>query len=529
MVKQRNSLIRLELTNIYGINIFRYTKDKKAKNRYTMLGFVWLLLLCMLFFYVGGLSYGLIRLNMADIIPAYLIMIASLLLFAFGIFKAGSMIFSAKNYDSLSSLPISQGSIVVSRFIRMYVEDLVLALVVMFPGIAVYGFFIKPGFTAYLLSLLVIIVVPLLPLVASTIIGAVITGISARMRHKTMTQTILTLGFILILLVGSFSMEQFEGGISEEMLKNLAAMVKELIGNSYPPAVWLGDAIIGNGMLGLLLYLVVSGSVFSGMLFFITKYFHGICSRLFETSAKHNYKMQTLKGKSVLGTLYTRELKRYFASSIYVTNTIIGPIMGTLLSAAILVVGIEKVQNSIQIPFAVKDFLPFVLAGVFTIMTTTCTSISMEGKQFWIIKSLPVSTKAILDSKILMNLSLIAPFFLVSEILLIIATKPTLLDLLWLILIPTALILFACVIGISVNLVFCNLNWEKEEYVVKQSASSMLGGFAGMLLSILVALPFVFLPVDFIQYGRAIICLLVFSVTALLYYFNNRKQLQDYN
>lgn len=529
MIIHKNKLVNLELCNLYGINVFRHTKDKSAKNRYRLLVGIWVFLLCMLFFYVGGMSFGLIKLGMADIVPAYLITIASLLLFVFGIFKAGSMIFSSKGYDSLSALPITQLQIVSSRFIRMYVEDLILTLVILLPGIAVYGFMIKPGLMMYVLSLVSILVIPLLPLIASTIVGTLITGISARMRHKTMTQTLLTLIFVVVIMLGSFGSSKLEGELTPEAIKNLAGMVHEMIGNIYPPAIWMAEAMLGDTLLGLALYYVLTFALLSAMLYVITKYFHSICSRLYETSAKHNYKMQTLKGKSVILTLYAKELRRYFASSIYVTNTIVGPIMATLMSVSILVVGMEKVQDSIGLPFDLKSFLPFVVAAIFGMMTTTSTSISMEGKQFWIIKSLPVSTKMILDSKILMNLSLIAPFYLVSEVLLIIATKPGLMDLIWLICIPLCLIFFSCVVGITVNLIFYNLNWEREEYIIKQSASSMLGGFAGMLVSLLSVVPFLILPQEYATIGKTVVCVLIFIITIILYSKNNKKQLQYYN
>ncbi len=64
-------------------------------------------------------------------------------------------------------------------------------------------------------------------------------------------------------------------------------------------------------------------------------------------------------------------------------------------------------------------------------LTTSCTSISMEGKQFWVIKSLPIPTKALLDSKITLNLGLMLPFYLISLAAIAIAVKPGLLELLW--------------------------------------------------------------------------------------------------
>lgn len=79
-----------------------------------------------------------------------------------------------------------------------------------------------------------------------------------------------------------------------------------------------------------------------------------------------------------------------------------------------------------------------------------------------------------------MNLLLILPFYVLSELLLIFALKPGAGELLWLILIPAEIILFSCVYGITVNLHFPVLEWESEVRIVKQSASAMLGEWAGL-------------------------------------------------
>ena len=89
MLKQISILTRVQLANFWNLNVFRYTKDKKKK--YTMMALtpIWALLILMVFFYVGALSYGYILIGMEDVLPMYLVMIAGLITLVFGIFKAG--------------------------------------------------------------------------------------------------------------------------------------------------------------------------------------------------------------------------------------------------------------------------------------------------------------------------------------------------------------------------------------------------------------------------------------------------------
>lgn len=50
MLAQIKIMARLELCNLLGINILRFTKDKRKKKRAVMLSVLWILLIIMLFF-----------------------------------------------------------------------------------------------------------------------------------------------------------------------------------------------------------------------------------------------------------------------------------------------------------------------------------------------------------------------------------------------------------------------------------------------------------------------------------------------
>ena len=126
MIRQIKYLSELQLKNLYGLNVFKHTKDKKVKQRTIGLGFAMLLVVLMMVAYIGMAAYGYIMIGMAEVLPAYLIMLSSLVILFFTVFKAGSVIFQRNAYDILCSLPVSQTAIVVSRFIRMYVENLLL-------------------------------------------------------------------------------------------------------------------------------------------------------------------------------------------------------------------------------------------------------------------------------------------------------------------------------------------------------------------------------------------------------------------
>lgn len=487
MSKQIIRLCRLQLTNLFGFNEFRYTKDKGKKGRYLALAAVWLLLIAMAVTYVSALSYGLVYMGMAEIVPMYLYGMASLLILMFSFFKAGSTIFSMKGFEILVSLPVSRAAIIISRFGCMYLTNLMLEFVIMLPGLVCYGYFVRPAVGFYFVFLLGSLFLPLLPLTISSILGAAITAVSSRMRHKSLAESLLAMAVVVAVMVGTWGLSDQGTQMSKEALQNMAEMISAQVGSIYPPAIWFSNALSGD-IAELALLLAVPAAIFTAFVAVLQKYFLNICAAVHAVTTKNNYQMTRLQKSSHVTALWRRELKRYFSSSVYVTNTLVGYVLAVLASAAILIAGMDKVVSTLEIPGAeavIMRCFPYGISCLLCMTNITACSISIEGNTFWQMQSLPVTTKEFYDSKILANLSIAAPFYLLSVILLGIAVRPAGLALVWLLVIPVCYILFCSVAGITVNLMFPIFNWESEVRVVKQSASMMVAMLMGMIVTVL--------------------------------------------
>ena len=517
MLTQSKILTALELKNLFGLNTLRHTKDKSVKKKAVLLGVAWVMLIVMVAGYVGGLVYGLSYLGMGSIAPAYLTMISSLIIFAFGIFKTGGVIFNRNGYDILSSLPLKKEAIVVARFARMYIEDLLMTLLVMLSGGAVYAVCTRPAWYFYPTWLISTLLIPLLPLSVATLFGTLVTAISSRMRNKSVVESILSVGFAVAIIALSTSFGSSAESMTPEMLANLAETVTTLIGGIYPPAIWLGNAMAGGNFGALILCAAVYCAVFAAMTALVAHNFHDICRRLSVTSAKHDYRMGQLTSSSVLKAVWLREVKRYFASGIYVTNTIMGPIMGTVMAVAYLIAGTESLNSLLGVEMDFDLWLPFVVAGSFSMMPPTAVSLSMEGKNWWISKTLPLSAKTVMDGKLFMSLSLMLPFYIVSEAMMLIAAKPDFIGIVWTLVIPAAIIVFSCVFGITANILLPKFDWDSEVSIVKQSASAAVGGFGGLLATIAFAAVILLLPDSYADAAKLVGTLAILIATALLY------------
>jgi hypothetical protein len=297
---------------MFGFNEFRYTKDRSKKIRYCLMGFLWGLLVVMLAGYVCIMSVGLAAAGMGRLIPAVLVMGVSLVVLFFTIFKAGPVLFDRNAYEKQIALPVNVRSIIVSRFLTMYITDMLLGLLVLLPGMVVYGVMERPGVTFYLYGILAGLFLPLLPLTVASLLGALIAGISSRWRYKNLVSIVLTLVLVCAVLAGSMGMSGMEEGEMDAMLQQVAEMLEMQISRVYPPAVWIADAMVQGSPAKLLLFLAVSLVGFLIFLEILQRFYVPVCMLLGARETRGNYRMKELREKSILGTMVERELRHYF-------------------------------------------------------------------------------------------------------------------------------------------------------------------------------------------------------------------------
>lgn len=208
--KQIRLLTKISLCNLCGINEFRFTKDKKKKTRYCMMAVLWCILILLLISYVCSFSFGLCYLNMGNLVPAVLSMIVSIIVFLFTMFKTGPVLFDRRAYERQIALPVIVRSLIVSRFLTMYITNMLLGLLVMLPGMIMYGILKRPAVTFYLYGLIASLFLPLLPLTAASVFGAFITGISSRFKKKNLAVIVLSMLFVCAIMFGSLRMSRMD-------------------------------------------------------------------------------------------------------------------------------------------------------------------------------------------------------------------------------------------------------------------------------------------------------------------------------
>lgn len=122
-------------------------------------------------------------------------------------------------------------------------------------------------------------------------------------------------------------------------------------------------------------------------------------------------------------------------------------------------------------------------------VSTTCCSPSLEGKNYWIIQSLPIDKKTLYKGKMLFNLYLTIPFMLFATLCICISAKAPVLTTVLSLLLGVVLCLFSTCFGCVCGIKHIKPEWENEIEVIKQSAAVAIyllpNMFAGMALIVI--------------------------------------------
>lgn len=525
-------LVKNRLQAQFGFNVMKYESDKKKKKRRQYVLFAVVAIALVLIMYMSMLSFGLEQVGMGRLIPLYGLVICSAICFFFTAFKANGELFAYKDYDILMSLPIKTSTVIASRFTNLYLWNTAFTAVVMVPMGIIYSMYEKPGVYFVAVYIIGILLAGLIPTTVATIIGAFVTAAASRFRFRSLFTTIISMVIVLgILSVSSgFAGRQLgvttaDGTIDTERFSQLTSAISSALVHAYPPA-WLYQKGVVSGNVGcFLLFAAISVAWYVLFVWVLSKYYKKINTAVSAQQSKSDFKMKSLRQNSMLKALYRKEWKRWTSSSVYMTNTIIGALFAIAASIFLYAKGAGPILDSMGLPMlqhAVVAIIPFFSCILLGMCCTTCSSLSLEGKNLWILRCLPIPSAEIYKSKILVNLTISVPCALVSSAIFSLAMRPGAAWVLFYFLIPLAYCFFTAVWGMWINIRIPNFEWENETQVIKQGASTLLGMFPEMLFAIVMLLLALALPLPHL--ANALILFVVILMAAGLLY---RKVIQS--
>ena len=477
----------LEMWRSLFVNTKTGEKTKKSKTAllialYIALG---LFLLGIFYFLSYQLGTAFIRAGLGWFYFTFISMLAV----AFGIFgdvfNTHAMLYASKDNDLLFSLPIKSGDILFSRMLVVLLTGTGYMSLVYIPAIVAY-WVASPSFSIVTL-LLQIVMMAALALIVMTLtcaLGWVIAKLMTKMKSKNVAKIIASLLFLGIYYFVSARASEYIKAIIENA---------DAVSSSIKKVYFL--YALGQGCTGSFhdaLIVVGVSATLTGLCFYLLSRSFIRLSTENGKSEKKAYSSSQIKVLSPLKALVKREERRFITSTVYALNTGLGLVVMLAGAVALFFFRSRISAFTTEIEEAGAGFLrPYGAATVLLLIISmngiSAPSVSLEGKNIWIVQSLPVEPFDVLKSKIIFCF---VPSAAASVILLLSAVATTVIsikDLPLVLLFALVYSLLMSETGLMLNLLHPSLHWTNEASCVKNGFATYISLFGGWAVAALFA------------------------------------------
>ncbi|NLC04581.1 MAG: hypothetical protein GX787_09935 [Tissierellia bacterium] len=538
------SLIKTDLISTFGWSSIAYNfKNKKNRWQIIIFGIAMLSLIPTYFFLVKGVSfmydiYSDIGQRSMFLLLGFLA--SAVLVFVFGLIYVMSKYYFSNDLEQLVPLPIKPSHILGSKFMVLMVSEYLTSLPIILPFVLIYGIKGGEGILYWLYALLLIIMVPVIPLVLSSILIMLFMKYTNIGGRKDLLRIIGAVFFLVLMVYFQFKMNTIAQNAlmqGEDFMANLVKdsnlLVKKL-GLVFPPAMWaslsLSNYLNVSGILYLLLF-VVSGLISFFIMIFLSEkiFFDGLIGNI-EVSANKGKSTKSLSSKTSFRqskpfiALAKKELTMLFKTPIYLMNSVGGVIIIPILIIMPAISGGDDSMNTlIQIIEMNPDLITLVGIGFIVALgmlnSIGATTFSREGKNLWIQRTLPIKAKDQIFGRVLASLGIQLLGLIALLISLAIVMKINIQSIILIIVLGLLGSIPMTMLGMTIDIIRPMLTWTNPQQAMKQNLNVLIGmglgslyvgGFGFLVFKIL----------DKVDIGFIFIGLfLVFIISSLVLYF----------
>ena len=161
----------LKATMSQDMSLFRVRAKNETKyNKIILPIFLTLIVMFAVGSYAAILAEELAPNSLTYIVLTIFIMVTSLLTVIEGVYKSQGILFEAKDNDLLFSLPISKAKIFFTRLFKMISFQFLYNSLFMLPAIIVYVMYEKTSISFYIVSIIMLVLLPIIPTILACII-----------------------------------------------------------------------------------------------------------------------------------------------------------------------------------------------------------------------------------------------------------------------------------------------------------------------------------------------------------------------
>lgn len=416
------------------------------------------------------------------VFPPLVAMFAMFLTLLTSVSYAKVLLFESKDHDMLFSLPIPGRTIVAAKLLTMYTLDSILNFIMLIPCAVFYGMFARPQISFYVYYFILIFFVSLIPILIASILSAIMSIIASRFRHAQFVSIVLYVIFLCGVMAFSMTVSSSVSGDEDAAL--IGAMFADALqGMSavFPPLGWFAEATMQGSLSSALLFVGVSLLAFAVVALVFGK-FYGKIHEMFRPRAIRRQYKSSESTSGILLALMKKDMKRLLSSATLFMNQLVGLLMLVVFAVMFSIQDFGAEGEEVAEMFSIM--FPFIFAMAAAMVNDTTTSISLEGKTFPLLKSLPLAPKDILRSKLYLHMAFCAPVILICGTAVSMVNGLPIVGAIATVVIPLCYAHSAGIVGLLINLKKYKFDWTSEVTIAKNNLPMVLTMLGGMFLSI---------------------------------------------
>lgn len=422
----------------------------------------------------------------------FMMFFMAIMLGAFGsVFNTYASLYKAGDNDLLFSMPIKPDIIILARLISVYLLGLMYTLVAAIPTLIMYWVKVGATFLTALGQVFCVVIISFFVLAISVALGYVVAVISTKIRSKTFISVLCTLLFLFVYYFAYFKMNKLIRTVAENA---------EYYGQKIKASTFFMYHL-SFGAQGNVWSILIAFAVTLALLLVILLVLRRNFVKIATNTGKSNQKKAKVKVKtsSLKSALLKKELKRFASSTNYMMNCGLGLIIMPVVAVFALVRADamnEMIGGMLEDLGSLANALPLIpaciICAICTLNAVSAPSISLEGKNVWVLQSLPIDEKLILEAKVNSHVLLNSIPAVISTVLLGIAFRLDVVNIVLSICVVWMFIWFDARFGLIENLKHYNLVWTSEVVPIKQSLSVFLNMLVGFVITMIILVASVF-------------------------------------
>ena len=522
MMKSVWAMIRLTILTQYNLSVYKHRYIvRKEKLWQPILFFLFLLFMSPTVLAIiggyGGLYIGLAKIDQQALLLQVLVVAAQVAALFFGFLFVISNLYLSQDLESFLPLPVSPEQVLGARFVGVWISELIPLILLILPGFIVYGVLDGAGIGYYLGLLCLFPFLPVLPLALATLVAMLLMRVTNLKRNRDLLRAAGVLFGLGIVVLVQFMFRGGWMGESQSPVETIQAALiqfQDVLSSWFPQSVWVMDSLtapffqggwfgwvmfIGISLLAVLItiglgrYLLYPGVIGGSET--------GSRRVVLDSSA---LSAQVGQVHSPLSALFWREWKIFFRTPMFVINGLTPIVMIVVASGAFTLAQDER-NEMIQFltdPSIVWDPAVWIGASIVllagSLNSIASSSISREGKQFYISKMIPVPVALMVRAKWLFSLAISTVMTGLLAIVFGVVGVPVT-SILWMMGIAICMSSILNLLGIMLDLLIPNLKWTNPKEAINKSYASLLlfavlGGIIGILGGLIAAAYFFGLP-----------------------------------